>query len=69
MLIQYFTLPNTSICCSSDDEISKASMIGGRGSGRLARRRKRIDRLRGKESAARDERQARKELVKVSSSH
>ena len=40
-------------------------MVGGRGSGRLARRRKRIDRLRGKEAIARDERQARKELVKV----
>ena len=40
-------------------------MIEGRGSGRLARRRKRIDKMRAKEAIAREERHARKELVKV----
>ncbi|DBB14469.1 TPA: hypothetical protein ACH3X3_004757 [Trebouxia sp. C0006] len=50
---------------SSDDEVSKASMIKGRGSGRLARRRKRIDKMRAKEALAREERHARKELVKA----
>ena len=40
-------------------------MIEGRGSGRLARRRKRIDKMRAKEAVAREERHARKELVKV----
>ncbi len=54
-----------SLVCSSDDEVSKASMIEGRGSGRLARRRKRIDKMRAKEAIAREERHARKELVKV----
>jgi len=53
------------LVCSSDDEVSKASMIEGRGSGRLARRRKRIDKMRAKEAIAREERHARKELVKV----
>lgn len=50
---------------SSDDDVSKASMIEGRGSGRLARRRKRIDKMRAKEAIAREERHARKELVKA----
>ena len=54
------------LSCSSDDEVSKSSMIDGRGSGRLARRQKRLEKLRAKEAAAREERQARKELVKVS---
>ena len=54
-----------SLFCSSDDDVSKASMIEGRGSGRLARRRKRIDKMRAKEAIAREERHARKELVKV----
>ncbi len=40
-------------------------MIEGRGSGRSARRRKRIDKMRAKEAVAREERHARKELVKV----
>ena len=53
------------LVCSSDDEVSKASMIEGRGSGRLARRRKRIDKMRAKEAVAREERHARKALVKV----
>lgn len=41
-------------------------MMEGRGSGRLARRQKRLEKLRAKEAIAREERQARKELVKVS---
>lgn len=53
------------LCCSSDDEVSKASMVDGRGNGRLARRRKRLEKLRAKEAVAREERQVRKELVKV----
>ena len=52
--------------CSCDDEMSKSSMTEGRGSGRLARRQKRLEKLRAKEAIAREERQARKELVKVS---
>ena len=54
-----------SLVCSSDDEVSKASMMEGRGSGRSARRRKRIFKMRAKEAIAREERHARKELVKV----
>lgn len=50
---------------SSDDEVSKASMVDGRGNGRLARRRKRLEKLRAKEAVAREERQVRKELVKA----
>ncbi|DBA74585.1 TPA: hypothetical protein ACH3X2_009457 [Trebouxia sp. C0005] len=50
---------------SSDDDVSKANMIEGRGSGRLARRRKRIGKMRAKEAIAREERHARKELVKA----
>ena len=41
-------------------------MVDGRGSGRLARRQKRLEKLRAKEAVAREERQARKQLVKVS---
>lgn len=41
-------------------------MMEGRGSGRLARRQKRLEKLRAKEAAAKEERQARKELVKAS---
>lgn len=44
-------------------------MVEGRGNGRLARRQKRLEKLRSKEAAARAERQARKELVKVRCSH
>lgn len=40
-------------------------MVDGRGSGRLARRQKRLEKLRAKEAVAREERQARKQLVKV----
>ena len=40
-------------------------MVDGRGNGRLARRRKRLEKLRAKEAVAREERQVRKELVKV----
>lgn len=40
-------------------------MVEGRGSGRLARRQKRLEKLRAKEAVAREERQARKALVKV----
>lgn len=46
--------------------MSKSSMTDGRGSGRLARRQKRLEKLRAKEAVAREERQARKQLVKVS---
>lgn len=46
-----------------------SSMVEGRGNGRLARRQKRLEKLRSKEAAARAERQARKELVKVRCSH
>ena len=41
-------------------------MTDGRGSGRLVRRQKRLEKLRAKEAVAREERQTRKELVKVS---
>lgn len=54
-----------SLLCSSDDEASKASMVEGRSNGRLVRRRKRIEKMRAKEAVAREERHARKELVKV----
>lgn len=40
-------------------------MVEGRSNGRLVRRRKRIEKMRAKEAVAREERQARKELVKV----
>ncbi|KAL3137311.1 hypothetical protein ABBQ32_006851 [Trebouxia sp. C0010 RCD-2024] len=50
---------------SSDDEVKMSSMVEGRGNGRLARRQKRLEKLRSKEAAARAERQARKELVKA----
>lgn len=53
------------MACSSDDEVAANGMVAGRGSGRLARRRKRMERLKAKEEVARQERQARKELVKV----
>lgn len=52
-------------CCSSDDEVSKVSMIEGRSEGRLARRRKRLEKVRAKEALARLQKQARKQLVKV----
>ena len=55
-------------CCfvhSSDDETSKAKLVEGRSDGRLARRQKRVEKMRAKEAVLREQRHARKELVKV----
>lgn len=54
------------LSCSSDDELGRVSMPEGRSNGRLARRQKRLERIRAKEVIAREERQARKQLAKVS---
>ena len=51
--------------CSSDDETSKIKLAEGRSDGRLARRRKRVEKMRAKEAVLREQRHARKELVRV----
>ena len=53
------------LACSSDDELGRVSMTEGRSSGRLARRQKRLERVRAKEAIAREERHTRKQLAKV----
>lgn len=53
------------LLCSSDDEGTKLRLVEGRGDGRLARRQKRLEKMRAKEAVAREQRHARKELVKV----
>lgn len=53
------------LLCSSDDETTKTKLVEGRSDGRLARRRKRVEKMRAKEAVLRDQRHARKELVKV----
>lgn len=56
---------SNALLCSSDDEGTKLRLVEGRGDGRLARRQKRLEKMRAKEAVAREQRHARKELVKV----
>ena len=58
-------LTHVALLHSSDDETSKAKLVEGRSDGRLARRQKRVEKMRAKEAVLREQLHARKELVKV----